>query len=173
MDKDTELTAYLLRYLYDNRFFKTKDEMARAFGVSKRQIQRLVNNHESSKGGSIALSKILNYFGAHEIPFDTILSVYLGKSVQIEHVPKKAYTQLYITMPEGLSTEGEHVFNYCRDFLCLLSMYICPNCMHWCNPWDGRDKLKYQTCFVAQTAKALVRSIEVNYTQEGEHHDTH
>jgi len=171
VDKDTDLTTYLLRYLYDNSFFKTKDEMARAFGVSKRQIQRLINDHESSKGGSIALSKILNYFGARDIPFDTVLSAYLGKSMQMEPVPKKAYTKLHITMPDGLSTEGEQAFNYCREFICLLSMYICPNCLHWCNPWDGRDKLKYQKCFVAQTAKALEQSIMASYTKGSEHHD--
>ncbi len=168
MDKDTELTAYLLRYLYDNSFFKTKDEMARAFGISKRQIQRLVNDHDSSKGGSIALSKILTYFGERGIPFDTVLSVYLGKSMQIESVPQKAYTKLYLSKPEGLSVEGEHAFDYSREFICLLSMYICPNCLHWCNPWDGRDKLQYQKCFVAQTAKALEQSIVVNFTQGSE-----
>lgn len=51
MDRDTELTAYLLRYLYDNHYFDTMEEMAVALDISKRQIQRLINNVDSLKGG--------------------------------------------------------------------------------------------------------------------------
>lgn len=67
MDRDTELTAYLLRYLHDNHYFKSMEEMAEKFDISKRHVQRLVNDAESLKGGSIALSKILQYFGLHNI----------------------------------------------------------------------------------------------------------
>ena len=168
MDKDTELTAFLLRYLFENGYFKTKDEMARAFGISKRQLQRLINAPESSKGGSIALSKILNYFGVREIPFDSVLATYLGKNMRITPVTEKAYMRLHISMPVGLSMEGEQAFTYCRDFLCLLSLYVCPNCPYWCDPWDGREKLRHRNCFVAQTEKAMEESIVANYAQGSE-----
>ena len=62
MDRDTELTAYLLRYLCDSPHFKSVEQMAETLGISKRQVQRLLNNPEAQKGGSIALSRILQYF---------------------------------------------------------------------------------------------------------------
>ena len=42
MNRDTELTAHLLQYMHDNHYFKNMEEMAEAFGISKRHLQRLI-----------------------------------------------------------------------------------------------------------------------------------
>ena len=165
MDRDAELTAYLLRYLHENAYFKTVSEMADFFGVSTRQLQRLMHSPEQCKGGTIALSKILSYFGSRKIPFDPVLAEFFGQRHQEGITEGKAYTRLNIAMPDGLSDAGRESFEYCRSFIQLLSLYVCPNCPHWCEPWDGQEKLSYRSCFVAQTMKALIQSIMTAETQ--------
>lgn len=169
MDRDTELTAYLLRYLHDNHYFRNMEEMAEAFDISKRQIQRLINKADSLKGGSIALSKILQYFGLHHIPFDPVLIDFIGntvrqnegQSIQLE----KPYLRLHIPLPENLTDEGITAYKYCKDFIGLTSSYICPDCNAWCNPWDGTAKLQSQHCFIAQLADSLLQSVAASYTK--------
>lgn len=163
MDRDTELIAYLLMYLYDNHYFKTMEEMAAVLDVSKRQIQRLINDTHSHKGGSIALSKVLQYFGQHHIPFDPVLIEFIGNTIrrndtQAIHL-EKPYLRLNIPMPDSLTEEGIAAYEYCKEFVGLTSSYICPDCRAWCNPWDGTEKLQNQHCFVAQLANALLQSI--------------
>ena len=165
MDRDTELIAYLLRYLYKNHFFNSKKEMAQIFGVSKRQVQRLMNTPEKSKGGSIVLSKILNYFGANNIPIDPVLSGFLGDSQGINVSVDKAYERIHIVVNDMLTAEGEKAVSYCRNFIGVLSRCICPECTSWCNPWDGEDKLSSRNCFIAQTAKTLIKSIIEKHSQ--------
>lgn len=165
MDRDAELTAYLLRYLYENAFFKTHREMADYFGMSTRQLQRLMNEAERCKGGTIALSKILSYFGSRKIPFDPILAEFFGQGQLEESAAEKAYMRLSIAMPDGLSSDGRLSFEYCQRFISLLSMHICPSCICWYEPWDGQEKLSHQNCFVAQTAKALEQFILDSETQ--------
>lgn len=164
MGTDAELIAYLLRYLHENAYFKTFSEMADYFGVSTRQLQRLMHSPERCKGGTIALSKILSYFGSRNIPFDSVLAEFFGRRYQERAFEGKAYTRLYIAMPDGLSDAGRESFEYCRSFIQLLSLHVCPSCPHWCEPWDGQEKLSYRSCFVAQTTKALLQSIETQRT---------
>ena len=165
MGTDAELIAYLLRYLHENAYFKTFSEMADFFGVSTRQLQRLMHSPEQCKGGTIALSKILSYFGTRNIPFDPVLAGFFGRQHQERALEGKAYTRLNIAMPDGLSDAGRESFDYCRSFIQLLSLHVCPSCSHWCEPWDGQEKLSYHSCFVAQTAKALIHSIMISETQ--------
>lgn len=165
MDRDAELTAYLLRYLHENAYFKTFSEMADFFGVSIRQLQRLMHSPEQCKGGTIALGKILSYFGSRRISFDPVLTGFFGQKGENMAVEGSAYTRLNVAMPEGLSDAGKESFEYCRSFVQLLSLHMCPSCPHWCEPWDGQEKLSYRSCFVAQTAKALIHSIMITETQ--------
>ena len=169
MDRDTELTAYLLRYLHDNQYFKTMEEMAVTFDISKRHIQRLVNDTDNLKGGSIALSKILQYFGKHKIPFDPVLIKFIGDTVKQEEMKRiqleKPYMRLYIPMPENLTEQGVCAYEYCREFVGLASSYICPACRGWCHPWDGNAKLHAQNCFIAQLTESLLESIVSLYTK--------
>ena len=164
MDRDAELIAYLIRYLHENACFKTFSEMATFFGISTRQLRFLMNEPHRCKGGTIALSKILGYFGSRNIPFDPVLVGFFGRRHQERTSGGKAYTRLYIVMPDGLSDAGRESFEYCRSFIQLLSLHVCPSCPHWCEPWDGQEKLSYRSCFVAQTAKALLQSIETQRT---------
>lgn len=169
MDRDTELIAYLLHYLHDNHYFRSIEEIAAVFDISKRQIQRLINDTESRKGGSIALSKILQYFGLHHIPFDPVLTEFIGATIRQSDMQEirteKPYLRLHLPLPEGLTDEGISAYEYCKEFVGLASAYICPSCRAWCNPWDGTDKLKNQHCFVAQLASALLQSIASTYSQ--------
>ena len=162
MDRDTELTVYLLRYLLENRYFRSKEEMAETFDVSKRQIQRLMNVPERTKGGTIALSKILNYFGTRRIPLDPVLSGYMGISAQntviLEHIP--AYLHIHLHCSTELDEAGHDALQYSCQFIGVLSRYICPYCQTWCNPWSDTASLENRTCLVAQTARALIASIE-------------
>lgn len=165
MDRDAELTAYLLHHLHENAYFETLSEMATFFGISTRHLRLLMNNPERCKGGTIALSKVLNYFGSRRIPFDPVLIGFFEPKQQNTATEGKAYTRLNIAMPDGLSDAGRESFKYCRSFIQLLSLRVCPNCSHWCEPWDGREKLSYRSCFVAQTAKALTQAIMITETQ--------
>ena len=169
MDRDTELTAYLLRYLYDNHYFNTMEEMADALEVSKRHIQRLINDTASLKGGSIALSKILQYFGNHHIPFDPVLIEFISNTIRHTDTEKsqlpKPYLRLSLPMPENLTEEGMSAYEYCKVFVGFTSSYICPDCSAWCNPWDGTAKLQSQHCFIAQLAEALLQFVAASYTK--------
>ena len=169
MNRDTELTAHLLQYMHDNHYFKNMEEMAEAFGISKRHLQRLINDADNLKGGNIALSKILQYFGRHNIPFDPVLIEFIGntarQSVTDSIRPEKPYMRLYLPKPENLTEEGIGAYEYCREFIGLVSSYICPDCRAWCNPWDGADKLQVQDCSVAQLANSLLQSVAASYTK--------
>lgn len=169
MDRDTELTAYLLRYLHDNHYFRNMEEMSETFGISKRQIQRLINDTQSLKGGSIALSKILQYFGLHHIPFDPVLIQFIGGTIRQENIQNnqldKPYLRLCIPLPENLSDNGVNAYEYCKEFVGFVSSYICPDCSAWCNPWDGTAKLQNQHCFIAQLADSLLQSVAASHTK--------
>lgn len=167
MNRDTELTVFLLKYLLDAHVFHSKEEMAQVFGISKRQIQRVMNNPERLKGGSIALSKILNYFGIHGISFDPVLMQYLELPTSSPAQGKGiAYKQISFLNEELISPEGLEALGYCREFIGLMSSYACPRCKTWCNPWNAETSLSLQSCIVAQTAKALLHSIEQEYTEK-------
>lgn len=167
MDRDTELTVYLLRYLLENRFFHSKEEMAEIFDVSKRQIQRLMNAHGKTKGGTIALNKIVNYFGLHQIPFDPVLARYLGFDTNqaLKNKVLPAYQRIQLHCSGLLDTAGVEAINYCCNFIGMISRYICPSCIAWCDPWSATTQIEQRSCLVAWTAKTLIESIELEYTK--------
>jgi len=163
MERDTELTAFLLRYLHDNHYFRSIEEMAEVLDISKRQLQRLLNSTDSLKGGSIVLSKVLQYFSLHHIPLDPILEAfmekerqkYAGKEIQLD----KPYQRIYLPIPSGTNDEQMEAYEYCKECIGIISSYICPSCTAWCNPWDGTDKLQGQHCFIARLARTLLQSV--------------
>jgi len=169
MSGDTELTAYLLRYLHNNHYFQTLEDMADAFGISKRQIQRLINSADSLKGGSIALNKILQYFGRHHIPFDPVLIEFISNTARHDEIvsiqPEKPYMRMNLPLPENLTEEGVAAYEYCRNFIGLVSSYLCPDCRSWCNPWDGASKIREQQCILAQLADTMLLTVATTYTK--------
>lgn len=180
MDKDLELTAHLLCYLYDHHFFESKADMARTLDISKRQLQRLMNAAEIHKGGSVVLGNVLCYFGRHNIDFDSILLEYLDLSPRPNGRPaandavfdeEKAYRRFYMPEPLSLTGEGKAAFMYCLTFMQLLSRYICPGCVQWCNPWDGKNHLRQENCFVMHVARALLHMVVTEYSLKDECHD--
>ena len=52
------LTSYVLNYLLST-CFDSKADMARQLDMSKRALQRVMNEPQLSKGGSVALVKAL------------------------------------------------------------------------------------------------------------------
>ena len=69
------LTSYVLNYLL-NTCFDSKADMARQLDMSKRALQRVMNEPQLSKGGSVALVKALCYCARHHVPVDPILHEY-------------------------------------------------------------------------------------------------
>lgn len=170
MNRDTELTAFLLRYLHDNKYFRSMEEMANEFDISRRHVQRLINSADTLKGGSIALSKILQYFGLHRIPFDPILIQFIGDAVRRDEDRmirlEKPYLRLCLPRPDNLTEEGTSAYEYCREFVGLASSYVCPDCREWCDPWDGTEKMHGRQCFIAQLSRTLLKSVADAYTEE-------
>ena len=69
------LTSYVLNYLLST-CFDSKADMARQLDMSKRALQRVMNEPQLSKGGSVALVKALCYCARHHVPVDPILREY-------------------------------------------------------------------------------------------------
>ena len=69
------LTSYVLNYLLST-CFDSKADMARQLDMSKRALQRVMNEPQLSKGGSVALVKALCYCARHRVPVDPILREY-------------------------------------------------------------------------------------------------
>ncbi len=165
MDKDVELTSFLLRHLRDNGYFKSKQAMATEFEMSKRILQRLMNTPEQLKGGSLALGKVLHYFGEHAIPLDDILMKYFSSSTQSPDLPPSetndtpAYMNITLMSPKKSAHTTDPAFAYCQHFICLLSQYICPTCTHWCDPWENGNDLTKQDCMIGHTAKRITETI--------------
>ena len=65
----------MLNYLLST-CFDSKADMARQLDMSKRALQRVMNEPQLSKGGSVALVKALCYCARHHVPVDPILREY-------------------------------------------------------------------------------------------------
>lgn len=76
------LTTYLLQYLLDHAF-KSKAEMSRELKVSKRVIQRLLNDPSHRKGGTIALENAIVYCTLHSISIDFVLKEYIKEQIMV------------------------------------------------------------------------------------------
>ena len=76
-----------------------------------------------------------------------------------------AYTRLTLPMPEHLTAEGAEVFASMLRFLQRASAHICPNCMAWCNPWDGTARFAEGSCYLARMARCICREVVSLYTE--------
>lgn len=170
MDKDIELTSYLLRYLLKEGYFESKREMAETLDVTKRILQRLMNEPEKLKRGSESLGKVLCYFAIHHIPLDDVLAEYMSTDVPTVKTEQlhEAYRRLKLSEPEMLTSEEKDIFLYGCDYLCTLSQYICPTCEKWCNPWSKAPQIEKQNCMIGRLSKRLQDAISQICTAEGD-----
>lgn len=126
------LTSYVLNYLLST-CFDSKADMARQLDMSKRALQRVMNEPQLSKGGSVALVKALCYCARHHVPVDPILREYAAHDTDEQKdliydpstVNLAAYTRLTLPMPEHLTAEGAEVFASMLRFLQRASAHIC------------------------------------------------
>lgn len=168
-----DLTGYLLNYLLDN-YFDSKADMARKLDMNKRILQRIINDPDPAKGGSIALEKALGYCAQHHVPLDPVLNEYCRYNFENEEErtiatvepAATAYSRLVLPAPDGLTEEGLAVMESMCSFIQQASAHICPNCANWCNPWDGTDKLTKGDCYLAQMARNILRDVSALYTKE-------
>lgn len=166
------LTSYVLNYLLST-CFDSKADMARQLDKSKRALQRVMNEPQLSKGGSVALVKALCYCARHHVPVDPILREYAAHDTDEQKdliydpsiVNLAAYTRLTLPMPEHLTAEGAEVFASMLRFLQRASAHICPNCMVWCNPWDGTARFAEGSCYLARMARCICREVVSLYTE--------
>lgn len=164
MDKDAKLTSFLLHYLQDQGAFSSKREMADTLDVTKRVLQRLMNEPDKLKRGSESLGKVLCYFAIHKIPLDTVLAEYFsigaGENVAMPSPNKvAAYQRIWMPMPQNLSAEMKETFIRAHRYICLLSQYICPTCSNWCNPWEQGKSIEQERCLLAKVAKNITDTI--------------
>lgn len=171
---EKELTSYLLHYLLEN-CFESKADMARKLDMNKRVLQRILNDAEHAKGGTITLDKALCYCARHGIPLDHVLTNFFVRKkdsttetegsmkLQSERTTEAAYTHLALLMPDSLSPEGAEVFHSMLQFIQQASAHICPNCTTWCNPWDGSDKLTGGACYLARMAQYISKDVAELY----------
>lgn len=164
MDKDAKLTSFLLHYLQDQGAFSSKREMADTLDVTKRVLQRLMNEPDKLKRGSESLGKVLCYFAVHKIPLDTVLAEYFsigaGETVAMPSPNKAAaYQRIWMPMPQNLSAEMKETFIRAHRYICLLSQYICPTCSNWCNPWEQGKSIDQERCLLAKVAKNITDTI--------------
>lgn len=175
MEKDVELISYLLRYLHENGYFASKREMAATFNMTKRLIQRLMNEPEKIKGGSMALGKVLCYFSEHHIPLEIILSNYLERDFANKDMPPSglsAYQRLNLPKPAHMTIENEAAAAYYHEFLCLLSQYICPSCSKWCEPWNSRSRVIDQNCLIGRVSRRICETTVDTEPKGREEHDS-
>lgn len=158
MGKDIELTSYLLHYLHDSGYFKSKREIVETFDMTKRLLQRLMNTPEKSKAGSIALGKVLCYFGNHHIPLEKVLEDFLDSSTEATSVIRNtaAYQRLALPQSEPLHKEKADNLAYYQQFLQLLSQYLCPSCSMWCEPWNEQTNILSQNCLIGDVARRIM-----------------
>lgn len=164
MDKDARLTSFLLHYLQNQGAFSSKREMADTLDVTKRVLQRLMNEPDKLKRGSESLGKVLCYFAVHKIPLDAVLAEYFGigaRETVAMPSPNKAaaYQRIWMPMPQNLSAEMKETFLRTHRYICLLSQYICPTCSNWCNPWEQGKSIEEERCLLAKVAKNITDTI--------------
>lgn len=166
------LTSYILQYLLDNSF-DSKADMARQFEMDERNMQRIMKNAETAKGGTVALKKALAYCAQRRIPLGSIIDAFMegemnsAVSERAAH-GREAFMNLRITRPDHLTAEGVEMFDSMQLFVRKASVKICPYCKVWCNPWSGRYDVNEQHCYIGRIACEISRDVAEYYTKEGE-----
>lgn len=166
---DKKLTAYILRYLLEHKFH-SKAEMAEQLGIDLRTLQKVFENLDNAKAGTITLDKSILYCASHDVSIDEIMEDFIrdngGIEAMREHLEKgkKACQRLQIKEPPALSPEGKGVFASMLHFLQNASAYICPSCERWCNPWDGEFDVSRKDCYIGHLAQSIQKSVAECYS---------
>jgi len=166
---EKRITAHVLRYLLHNRF-KSKADMARQLGIQQRTIEKVFKNLDVAKAGTIAFEKAISYCAKHHISVDSILEEFVADEEGDANMVSgdgRAYDRLRLTKPDNLTAEGEDIFTSMLIFLRKASGHVCPACLTWCNPWDGRRAVEEMDCYIGHMAREIRRDVAEFYTQEG------
>ena len=165
-----QIRGCVLNFLLENHF-DSKAEMARQLDVSLRTVERLFENLDNAKAGSIVFDKAIWYCAKSRIPLDDILERYMNETegeTKMETLSLPAHERLILKKPLALSIEGTDVFDSMQRFLCQSSARICSQCSTWCNPWDGRHDAAKLSCCIGHMAREIVKDVAEFYTAEGD-----
>lgn len=165
---EKQITAHVLRYLLEHRF-ESKAEMARQLDIQQRTFEKVFENLDVAKGGTIALDKALSYCARCHVSLDSILESVAcasqGSDVQTSY-SVSACNRLMVVKPKGLTKEGEQAFESMVRFLRQASARVCPACHMWCNPWDGKHPAEERDCYIGHMAQEIRRDVLEFYAQE-------
>lgn len=167
---DRRITAYVLRYLLEHRF-ESKAYMARQLGMQQRTIEKVFENLDVAKAGTVAFDKAISYCAQNHISLDLILEGFMEETEGGENMvgaAQEAYNRLRMSKPDTLSADGEDVFASMMRFLRKASAHICPACKTWCNPWAGKLRAEQMDCCIGHMAREIIRNIKEFYTKKGE-----
>lgn len=166
---DKQITGHVMRHLLETQF-ENKSDMARQLGIPVRTIQRVFENLDNAKVGTIALDKAICYCALHHISLDSILDRFdrEGKSVISNEEKQQAYKHLVIQQPENLTAVGIEMYESMLRFLQTASAHVCPNCKKWCNPWSGERFAEEKNCYIGHMAREIRRDLSEIYGGNGE-----
>ena len=168
---EKELVHFFLEYLLKN-CFESKADMARQLDVNARTLQRALEvlENDKAKGGSIILDKALMFCAQRQFSLDELFQDYYqaqapqGKMqidrIRQEEKERPAYTQLTLPKPERLTEDGEKAYQYALAFIRKASLYLCPRCNQWCNPWNAGNRITGGSCMLAHMANTLLADIQ-------------
>ena len=108
-----QIRGCMLNFLLENHF-GSKAEMARQLDVSLRTVERLFENLDNAKAGSIVFDKAIWYCAKSRIPLDGILERYMNETegeTKMQTLSLPAHERLILKKPLALSIEGTDVFD--------------------------------------------------------------
>lgn len=133
--------------------------MARRLGVSKRSIQRAINQTASAKETSMAFELAIGYCVEHHISFDSIIKSYDQHMLPHGALEKKAAYQNILWSVESVPFQKEEMYRASLRFIQLTSLKLCPECRAWCNPWSGYVDIREKDCFLSFVARTLEKEL--------------
>ncbi len=165
---DKKVTGHVLRYLLENRF-GSKAEMSRQLGLQPRTIEKVFENLDVAKAGTIAFDKAICYCAQNHISLDSILADFIRKegTVDMNKLDGQAYTRLMVSEPDNITPAGKEIFSSMLSFLRQVSAHICPTCRTWCNPWACNHSVVNMNCYVGHIAREIVKDVGELYTEVG------
>ena len=92
-----QIRGCVLNFLLENHF-GSKAEMARQLDVSLRTIERLFENLDNTKAGSIVFDKAIWYCAKSRIPLDGILERYMNETEGETKVPRSGLYSFTIAL---------------------------------------------------------------------------
>lgn len=166
---DKRVTAYILRYLLENKF-SSKADMARKLGIEYRSLLRVFAKLDNAKAGTIVLDKAILYCARYCISIDAILKEFITESRGMEMIRAAkgngaACKRLTVTAPHCLSEEGEGIFCSLVRFLQYVSACVCPCCECWCNPWNADTLVDEKDCYIGTIACSIIKHVSCFYDE--------